>query len=121
MSRRAERVGGLIKEEVSMMLLREIKDPRIEWVTLTDVRMSNDLKQARLYFTVMGGERERDRSLEGLNSAAPFLSRHLGDRLHLRYRPKLIFLFDEVGENARRIEALLEKVRKTASSGEEED
>ncbi len=121
MSRRAERVGNLVREEISMLLLREIQDPRIQWVTLTAVKMSLDLRQARVFFTIMGTEEERQRSLQGLKRIAHSVSRHLGKNLRLRYSPEVIFVYDEVEEQARRIDTLLDQIRKEGSDSTEEE
>lgn len=103
-----------------MLLLREIRDPRIRWVTLTAVKMSPDLRQARVFFTVMGAEEEQRQSLQGLESAAPFISRHLGKNLRLRYQPEVIFTYDEVEEQAHKIDTLLDQIRKEELNSIEE-
>ncbi len=105
--RRAERVGEAIREVIAEMLLREIKDPRIGLVTLTTVEVSPDLKRARVYFSCVGDESVRQRSLEGLRSAARFLRAQVTRQLQLRYAPELVFAFDPSLETADRLNALL--------------
>lgn len=92
--KRSVRVADVIRREVSGMLVRSIKDPRIGFVTVTKVSVTDDCRFARIYFSVPGTVEERERSLEGLNSARGFLRRELGKRLSLRYTPDIAFQFD---------------------------
>jgi ribosome-binding factor A len=108
--KRAERVGDLLHRELSRLLLREIKDPRLREVTITAVRVSADLRHAWIAFT--GGTPERaEEQLQGLRSAAGFLRGHLGRALHLRYAPELSFEVDESVERTLNIMRLLREVR----------
>lgn len=108
--RRAERVGDLIRREISQMLIRGIKDPRVREVTITRVNLSDDLRLAKVFFSVMGSEDERDRTMEGLNSAKGFIKREMGKRIHLRYMPEIVFKFDSSVEYADHIDRLLRKL-----------
>jgi ribosome-binding factor A len=108
--KRAERVGDLIKREISEMLIRGIKDPRISLVTITQVRVSDDLKLAKVYFSVMGGEDDRQRNLEGLNSAKGYIKREMGKRIHLRYMPDIIFKYDPSVDYADQIDRLIREI-----------
>ncbi len=105
--RRVERVGEAIREAIAAMLLREIKDPRVGMVTLTAVEVSDDLKRAKVYFSCLGDEAARQRSLNGLRSAAGFIKTQLTRRLKLRYAPELVFIFDPTVEGAERLAHLL--------------
>jgi ribosome-binding factor A len=105
--RRADRVADLVRAAVAELLLRELKDPRIGMVTLTQVTMSDDLRHARIFFSVVGSEETRQRSLAGLQSAAGFIRREVGRRLQLRYAPEITFRLDPVPERAQRLSALL--------------
>lgn len=110
MTSRAERVGDLLKEELSELLLREIKDPRIGFLTITGIRVSADLRHARVYIiTHETGEGQR-RTLEGLESARGYLRGALGRRLHLRYIPDLSFSVDETMEEGFRIQEILKSL-----------
>ena len=104
--KRASRVGDLIHREISEMLIRRIKDPRVSLVTITRVAISDDLKLARVYFSVMGTAEDRERSLQGLNSAKGYIKREVGKRLHLRYVPDIVFRFDQSVEYADHIDRL---------------
>lgn len=108
---RSHRVADLIQQEISALLLKGLKDPRIGFVTITAVEVTSDLHHARIYFTVMGEEAARRDSLKGLTSAVPFLRRELGKRLRLRFVPELTFQYDTSLEYGNRIDALLREIR----------
>lgn len=108
MHHRQQRLGDLLREELSQLILRELEDPRIGFVTLTEVRMSGDLRHARVYVSVYGTEEEERQTLEALSHAEGFLKRQIGRRLHLRYVPDLTFVVDDTLKRSARIEALLE-------------
>jgi ribosome-binding factor A len=108
--KRLSRVGERVREELSTLLLREIKDPRIGFVTITEVVMSPDLKQARVYFSRIGTDAEREESLEGLRRASGFMRRELGHRLGLKFTPELRFHVDESLETGSRIDRLLKEM-----------
>jgi ribosome-binding factor A len=105
--KRTMQVGGLIQKEISELLIRKIKDPRLEMVTITGVKVSPDLKLARVYFSRFGNPEEIRQGLEGLQSAAGFIKRELGQRLKLRHVPDLEFSHDTSFEYGDRIESLL--------------
>jgi ribosome-binding factor A len=108
-SRRRERVSGLLLQTLAEILLREVKDPRVAGVTLTDATISPDLKIAKVFFTTF---REEDRSatLAGLQSAAGYMKHQLASRMRLRHTPELHFLYDTTLEQAHRLEHLLRQV-----------
>ena len=108
---RAQRVGGLIQQTVSEILFRQIKDPRLEMATITHVKMTRDLKIARIYFVVPGGEQKAKDANEGFQSAAGYLKRALSSRLDLRYMPKLEFYYDDSFDYGSSIEKLLKSIR----------
>lgn len=94
--RRAEKVAESIKREISLMLQqKEIKDPRIGFVTITRVEISDDLKKAKVYLTHYGKETDKANSFKGLRSAAGFLGKEMGRRLRLKFIPHIEFLYDE--------------------------
>ena len=108
--KRLTRVGETIREELSVMLLRDLKDPRIGFVTITDVVMSPDLRQAKVYFSRIGSEDERAESLRGLQAAAGFMRRELGHRLALKFAPEIRFFYDESLDTGARIDRLLKGI-----------
>jgi len=109
--RRAERVGEAMREVIADLLLRDIKDPRIGMITLTAVEMSDDLRHARVYFSCVGDAATRERSLQGLRSAAGFIKGQVTRRLRLRYAPDVAFVFDPGIEGADRLASLLKEAR----------
>lgn len=92
---RADRLADLIKREVSEILLREVKDPRVAMVTITHATVTNDLKQAKVFFSTLKTGQELADTITGLERAAGFVQRQLGEHVHLRYVPHLSFLFDD--------------------------
>ncbi len=106
--KRSEKVADVIRKEISeMILLKTIKDPRIGFLTITRVLVSDDGRMARVYFSVMRDTDERDRSLEGLNSARGYIRKELGRRMSLRYTPDIIFQFDPSIEYAIHIDEVI--------------
>ncbi|MBI1878904.1 MAG: 30S ribosome-binding factor RbfA, partial [Chloroflexi bacterium] len=93
-SRRQRQVGELLHEEISRIIQHETKDPRLGFVTVTGVEVSPDLRQARVYITVLGDNTEVKNTLTGLTSAASYFRRLLGQSLSLRYVPELNFKLD---------------------------
>jgi ribosome-binding factor A len=114
--KRSDRVGDLVKEEIASMIQRgEIKDPRIGFVTITKVGMSRDLKHARVFFSMMGTEEEREKSGTGLNSASGFIRRALAKRLKLKHIPTIVFEFDESIEYSSHIEKVIKDLKKESA------
>lgn len=108
-NRRTVRLNQLLREELSTLLRTEIKDPRVESVTVTDVNVTQDLAYADVYVrTLTGGEADL-LALEGLESAEGYIRRQLGRELHLRRIPELRFHLDRALEHVRRIESLLDE------------
>ena len=109
-SPRAQRVGESIHKEISALLVKGLKDPRIGFVTITAVKVTPDLHLARVYFTVMGDEKARRESAAGLKSSVPFLRREIGKQLRMRYVPDLLFEYDSSIDYGNRIEALMRQI-----------
>ncbi len=108
--KRSDRVGDLIKVELSDIIFRQIKDPRIGIVTITGVKMTDDLKLARIYFVEMGKDTCDPETQNGLEQAKSFLKRELGKRLKIRHIPDIIFTPDESFAYGSRIEKLLAEI-----------
>ena len=106
-----------MREEISEILLKGLKDPRIGFVTITKVAVSDDLRQAKVYYSVFGGEQEKEDSFQGLESATGYIKRELGRRMRLKYMPEITFHFDDSLEYGAHIEELLRDVKDT---GEEQ-
>ena len=105
--RRTDRINELLRQEITLLIRDEVRDPRVGLATVTGVETSPELDHARVYVTTLGDDEERADVVTGLRSAAPFIRGQLGKRLHLRRVPELHFEIDRVLDEALRIEALL--------------
>src|ERR1041384_1604809 len=108
--RRPEQLAEVIREEVSQIVGYELEDPRVAGVTVTDVRVSENLRDASVYVLAEGTEAERVEAMKALLKAAPYVRRQLGTVLNLRYTPELHFVRDTADESAARVEELLSKI-----------
>lgn len=108
--KRTERINEQLRQEISLLVRDEVRDPRVGMVTVTAVETSPEMDHAKVYVTVLGDEEERAEALQGLRSAAAFMRGQLGRRLHVRRVPELHFEIDRVIEEATRIESLLRQV-----------
>jgi len=110
-TRRIARINELIREEISKLLLREIRDPRLKGlISVTEVDTSLDLRHAKVFVSVMGSEEEKRQTEEGLAAASGFLRRGLSGRLSLRYIPELSFHMDDSIERGNRLLELIKEV-----------
>ncbi len=112
--KRADRVADSLREELSLLFLREVKDPRVRAFTVTRVDLSEDLRHARVCVAGPGGTAEGEAALAALRHAAGFLRGALGRRLHLRYIPELTFVLDMSVEYSLRIAAILRSLAPAA-------
>lgn len=103
-------MGGQLREEISRVVQRVVKDPRIRGVTFTDVRLSKDLRYANVYYSLIGDERVQEEARKGLESARGVIRREVGRNLPLRYVPDIRFFFDSSFDHAEHIESLLRKI-----------
>lgn len=109
-SYRKERLNESIKELLSELLMREVKDPRVGFVTVTAVQVTIDLEVAKVYYSVMGSDEDRDASKQGLESAKSFLRKTVGRELKLRNSPELRFIYDDTLDRAIDIEDRIRKL-----------
>jgi ribosome-binding factor A len=109
---RADRVAGQIQKILSEILLRDIKDPRLDMATITGVKMSKDLKLARIYFTISGSDISVEDASKGFKSASGYIKRTLAGQLGLRYMPDVVFFYDESFDYGARIDRLLKTLKK---------
>jgi ribosome-binding factor A len=115
---RPARVAEEFRQELSAVLARGIKDPRVTgFITLTGAKMAPDLKEVTVYLSIHGEVAERERTLEGLRAAATWLQREVARNLKLRHTPHLRFVYDESVERGDRIERLLKEAREKDSLG----
>ena len=115
MSKRSEKVAEAIHQIVSELLIRGLKDPRIGFVTITGVKMTDDLSVAKVFFSVIGGEEEKKGTQAGLQSAAGFIRKEVGKQLMLRHVPEIHFRFDDSLERANSIERLLRQIHEESN------
>jgi ribosome-binding factor A len=119
--RRPERVADILREEISQIVGYELKDPRVTAVTVTDVRVSQNLRAARVFVTIAGDEEEHRLALKALRHAAPFVRKQLGLSLNLPRTPEIYFVRDLVEEQGERVDKLLDKIeREWESNGKDE-
>lgn len=112
--RRVERFNELIRKELSTLLLRKVRDPRLVSVTITEVDVTADLRIARIYISVLDDdEKSRQQVLNSVQGAAGFLRRELAGVIQMRHTPELIFKLDESAQYGARIDRLLEQIRQT--------
>ncbi|MUV39918.1 Ribosome-binding factor [Lentibacillus sp. JNUCC-1] len=104
---RANRVAEQMKKELGDILTRKIKDPRVGFVTVTDVEVTGDLQQAKIFISVLGDEKKKHESLVGLAKAKGFIRSEIGKRIRLRKTPEISFEFDEAIEYGNKIDAIL--------------
>ena len=104
---RSDRVGDLLLKVLAALLVREIRDPRVRGINLTGVKVSKDLRHARIFFSVFGAETNKNDALAGLKRATGFIRSKLGKELSLRFVPSIEFSYDETEAEAQRIESLL--------------
>jgi ribosome-binding factor A len=108
--KRSRRVAELLREEISQIITQELKDPLIGLTTVTSIKLSDDLKFARVYVSVLGDEETRDKGLRGLERAKSWIRSELGHRMDLKYIPALKFYYDETGDYAENIESIIKKI-----------
>ena len=112
MSRRTDRINEQLREEISMLLTRSIKDPRLNGViSITRVVSSNDLRSARAYVSVMGNDQTKQEALAGIRSAASFLRRELRDRINMKHTPFLTYELGDSMEEADQLIRLMNQVK----------
>ncbi len=110
MSLRANRVGEQMKKELTEIIGRKLKDPRIGFVTVTDVRVTGDLQQATVYVSVLGNEEQKENTLIGLAKAKGFIRSEIGKRIRLRITPEITFEWDSSIDYGNRIETLITQI-----------
>lgn len=117
-SHRANRVAEEIKKEVTQMLSKEIKDPRVGFVTVTDVEVTPDIRYAKVFISILGDDETKAQSLQALEKAKGFVRCELGKRIRLRYTPEVCFKFDPSIEYGSRIMKLLCDVKEAENEHE---
>jgi len=111
-SRRIERLSEAIKQEVSKIILYELNDPRISFITVTKAEMSSDLRRAKVYISIIGDAPSQRKTLQGLEHAKGFIQGEVGARLQIRYTPILTFCLDESVKRSMHISKLIDEAVK---------
>ena len=118
---RVEKLQELIKQEVGKMLLMDIKDSRIGFVTVTGVEMTGDLREAKIYVSIMGNDEQIKNSWDGLKSALGFIRREIGKRIKIRFTPEISFALDKSLDYSEHIQKLLLKIKSEEGAKSEVD
>ena len=116
---RLEKLQELIKQEVGKMLIYDIKDPRIGFVTVTEVEMTGDLREAKIFVSIMGNEEQIKDTMDGLKSALGFIRREIGKRIRLRFTPEISFAPDKSLDYSEHIQKILLQIEKERDSIED--
>jgi ribosome-binding factor A len=107
---RPDRVGDQVRQELAELIARQVQDPGIGFLTITRVKLTPDLQQARVFYTAIGDDKQRAETAKALRRATPFLRRQVGRRLRLKHVPELQFLYDETIEQQDRIERIIRDI-----------
>ncbi len=118
---RVEKLQELMKQEISQIILRELKDPRIGFVTVTQVELTGDLRNAKIYVSIMGNEKQVKDTLKGLNSSMGFIRREVGHRIRMRVTPELTLALDKSLDYSAHIQELLLKIQKESPASAEDE
>ncbi len=116
--KRSDRVAALLKEEISRIILQELHDTQSGFITITKVRVSDDVRHAKIYFSVLGDTEKRDKVKEALDKAKGYIRSELGHRIKIRFVPTIDFHYDDSAEYAEHIELLLHKIKQEDSTKE---
>lgn len=116
--KRSTRIADAIRNELAILLLQKVRDPKISSVTISRVDVTDDLKYARIYFTVFGDRKDINKAEAGLQRARGFMRSHLARTLNMRYTPELQFQYDKTAEKVEEIEKLFQEI--TGERGKDE-
>lgn len=119
MKNRARKVAEVFKEEVSRIVRDELRDPRIGFVTITAVELTDDLRYAKIYYSIMGLEKEKEETAKALESGLGFIRRLIGSSIKLRYLPEIKFILDDTAEYSINIQKILDKIDQETHKKEE--
>ena len=111
MSIKIERIASMLEKEISYILMTEVKDPDIKFITVTNVKLASDLGYAKVYVTVLD-QNKKDETLRSLKAARGFIRRELANRVEIRHIPELDFVYDESIEYGKKIEDIIEEIHK---------
>jgi ribosome-binding factor A len=119
--KRSDKIAEALHELISGLLIKGVKDPRIGFTTVTAVKVTDDLRLATVYFSVIGDESEKKTTEQGLNSARGFIRKEMAKALRMRFVPDVVFKYDESVDYGRRIDSLLNEIIPTNSDDDNEN
>ncbi|MCM8784062.1 MAG: 30S ribosome-binding factor RbfA [Candidatus Omnitrophica bacterium] len=111
MRQRAQKVAQVFKKEVSKIIYEELHDPRIGFITITHVEITDDLRFVKIYYSILGTEKEKEETTKALKSSEGFIRGLIGQRIRLRFVPEIKFLFDSSAEYSMHIQDILDKIK----------
>lgn len=120
-SRRTLKAASAIKEVVSLAILTELRDPRVENVTVTFVEISGDMRLAKVHVSIMGDDKQQDLCMHGLQRSAGYLQKRVSDRIDTRYTPRIQFVLDKGIKNAFKVSEILDDVLPAEADANEQD
>jgi ribosome-binding factor A len=109
---RPAKFAGTLKKRISEIIQVELKDPRVGFVTITEVKVSQDLRHVKVYFSIFGNEKEKKSAVIGLRHATGFVRKRIAESVKVRFVPEIVFEYDEAYEHQRRIDELIERIKK---------
>jgi len=109
--KRSDRVAAVIQEEIGKMLLTDMKDPDVSLITVTKVEMTDDLRYAKIYYSVLGDDEKKSLAKKALERARGYVRTEIGQRLQIRFAPEIRFVYDDTAAYADHIEQLLKKIK----------
>jgi ribosome-binding factor A len=116
---RKQKVESQLKREISMIIMQDMKDPRVNrLISVTRVSLTNDIRAAHVYVSVMGGEKDKKGAMAGLKSAAGFIRKEIGERIQLRYIPEIIFELDDTLDEQLRVERIFKTIQEQGKKDE---
>lgn len=107
---RVKRVEAALKQEVSRIIHDDLKDPRVGFVTVTNVEVTADLRSAKIYYSILGSEKNKQDTLVGLKQATGYIRKLIGERLKLRYTPEIAFYIDKTSEYVQHIQEIIDRI-----------
>jgi ribosome-binding factor A len=119
--KRTARIASLVREVIADLIRTEVKDPRVRAITLTDVEVTGDLREAKVFFAHHGSEQDEEEILRGLHKAGGYLRSQLGKKIRLRVTPSLQFIVDRSLDYGARIEAVLREINEDATAATDDD
>ena len=116
---RPERIAKEMQEIIAQVISEEIKDPRIGFITITRVEVTPDIRNAKVYFSSLGGKEEKEYAAEGLNSAAGYIRKSLSEKMRIKFTPELLFRLDESAEYSIHLGQIFDKIHKEKEKKDE--